>query len=65
MYAKDIKEEAYQNTGKFIAAYIKELEGKIEQRMILNRKVLEFTVNFVKNYEKSYYLNLKEIMGNY
>lgn len=25
VYAKDIKEEAYQNTGKFISAYIKEL----------------------------------------
>lgn len=33
--------------------------------MVLNRKVLEFTLNFVKNYEKSYYLNLKEIMANY
>ena len=31
----------------------------------MNRKVLEFTVNFVKNYEKSYYFNLKEIMANY
>ena len=37
----------------------KENDEKIEQRKKLNKKIYEFTSNFIKIYEKAYYLGLK------
>ena len=31
----------------------------------MSKKVLEFTSNFIKIYEKCYYFGLKEVVGNY
>lgn len=33
--------------------------------MLLNKKILEVTTNFTKNYEKHYYFALKDIMSNH
>jgi hypothetical protein len=46
-------------------AVVRETEGKIENRKRLNRKVLEFTTQWIKIYEKAYYFTLKELMLNF
>ena len=46
-------------------AIFAETEEKIENRKRLSRKVLEITGKLLKNYERCYYLGLKELVQAY
>ena len=65
VYHDDIKEDYYFQLGKLLTAITKETNEKIENRKKLSKKVLEFTSNYIKNYEKGYYFGLKQIVANY
>lgn len=43
----------------------RENDEKIEHRKKLNKRILEFTANFMKTYERAYYFSLKEIISNF
>jgi len=65
VYYKDIREDCYCQLGTLLTATVKETEEKIEKRKKLTKKALEYTVSFIKLYEKHFYLNLKEIVANF
>lgn len=65
MYYKEFKEEYYPHIGKILNGFLKEIEEKIEKRKYLNKKILEFTNNYIKGYEKCYYGALKDIFNNF
>jgi len=48
-----------------MAAVAKETDEKIDRRKKLNKKIYEFTSNFIRIYEKAYYTGLKEIISNF
>jgi hypothetical protein len=65
VYHKEMREESFPQIGKLMNGYLKSMETKIEQRRQLNRKVMEFTANYMKIHEKTAYSSLKEIMANF
>jgi len=41
------------------------MEAKIDHRRQLNKKIMEFTSNYMKVHEKMAYSTLKEIIANF
>ena len=65
IYHKEFKEEYFPYIGKILNVFLREIEEKIEKRKYLNKKILEFTNNYIKGYEKCYYSSLKDTISNF